>query len=87
MQLLRRGLFNTNPAYYWLKIMWFSLLFVSAVNFTLVDRPLLGACLMALFWQQLAFLGHDIGHNAIFHSKKWDTVFGVVFGNTLGGIG
>jgi len=85
-ELLRRGLFNTNSSFYYLKIMWFLLLFLSAVFFTLTTRPLLGACLMAGFWQQLAFLGHDIGHNAIFHSKSLDTMFGVVFGNTLGGI-
>jgi len=45
-----------------------------------------GAGFMALFWQQLAFFGHDIGHNAISHRRKDDLWYGIFFGNTLGGI-
>jgi acyl-lipid Delta6-acetylenase / acyl-lipid (9-3)-desaturase len=35
----------------------------------------------------LAFIGHDIGHNSISHTQWNDTFFGILFGNTLGGIG
>ena len=31
---------------------------------------MLGACLIGLFWQQVAFVGHDIGHNSITHNRN-----------------
>jgi len=30
---------------------------------------MLGAFLVGLFWQQASFLGHDFGHNGVFHNK------------------
>ncbi|GMH84033.1 hypothetical protein TrVE_jg10249 [Triparma verrucosa] len=89
-ELLRRGLFETNSYYYYLKIVWLSFLLVSAVSLTLLGPSksfrLGGAVFMAAFWQQLAFIGHDVGHNAISHKKWKDTTLGIIFGNTLGGI-
>ena len=89
-ELLRRGLFETNEYYYYLKITWLLLLWVASVYCTLLpDSPSLhklGAVLMAIFWQQLAFVGHDVGHNAISHKKWKDTFIGVLLGNTFGGI-
>ena len=90
-ELLRRGLFETNSNYYYLKIYcWLLPLFLSAVSLTYFGTTLalrlLGGCLMAGFWQQLAFVGHDVGHNAVSHKKAKDTFLGVLFGNSLGGI-
>jgi delta8-fatty-acid desaturase len=45
-----------------------------------------GAVLMAAFWQQIAFYGHDIGHNAVTHKRKGDLFWGILIGNTTGGI-
>jgi len=45
-----------------------------------------GALLLATFWQQQAFVGHDVGHNAVSHKKFKETWLGVVLGNMTGGI-
>lgn len=47
---------------------------------------LLSACCLGLAWQQLAFVGHDIGHHVLSHNQSVDDVLGVVFGNALQGM-
>merc|ERR1711998_108818 len=56
---------------------WLSSLFLGALYFTIL-RPSFG--------QQIAFFGHDIGHNAVSHSRKHDLWWGTVIGNLTGGI-
>ncbi|GMH74067.1 hypothetical protein TrRE_jg8443 [Triparma retinervis] len=89
-ELLRRGLFETNSYYYYLKISFLVLVFSLAVYLTLYPSSktahYMGAAMMAVFWQQLAFVGHDVGHNAISHSKAKDTTLGCLLGNAFGGI-
>ncbi|KAF4739038.1 Delta 8 Fatty Acid Desaturase, partial [Perkinsus olseni] len=46
----------------------------------------LGGFLMGFVWQQAAFTGHDLGHNAVFHDKARDDRWAVFVGNFLGGI-
>ena len=41
---------------------------------------------MALFWQQMAFIGHDTGHTAITHDFKMDQLIGIFAGNMTTGI-
>lgn len=41
---------------------------------------------MGLVWQQAAFTGHDLGHNAVFHDKARDDRWAVFVGNFLGGV-
>ena len=41
---------------------------------------------LGLFWQQLAFVGHDLGHHVVTHNKKKDETLGYVFGNFLQGM-
>jgi len=47
---------------------------------------IMGALLLGFFWQQIAFIGHDSGHNAVTHDKFSDYLVGLVFGPLLGGI-
>ena len=47
---------------------------------------MLGAITMGAFWQQLAFVGHDVGHSSITHDFKFDSFYGTLFGNTIMGI-
>jgi delta8-fatty-acid desaturase len=89
-ELLRRGLFKTDMSYYAKLCVWYATLFTGALYFTIL-RPsvwehMLGAVLMAAFWQQIAFFGHDIGHNGVSHVRKNDLWWGIVIGNTTGGI-
>jgi len=89
--LLRRGLFETNNMYYALKIIWLSSVFCASMALSLDSNAsksthLFGGLLLAVFWQQLAFVGHDIGHNSMSHKKWKETFLGILFGNTFGGI-
>lgn len=68
-QLLAEGLFETSAWYYRGLYAWLASLFSAAVYCTLgcssLAAHLGGAALLALFWQQMAFVGHDMGHNAV----------------------
>jgi len=41
---------------------------------------------MGFYWQQLAFIGHDLGHSSVTGSFTKDNVIGLFFGNFAGGI-
>lgn len=47
---------------------------------------ILGSVVFGFFLQQTAFLGHDSGHNCIFHDRFWDSMYGVMVGNFMTGI-
>jgi delta8-fatty-acid desaturase len=68
-QLLAEGLFETSTLYYVQHYTWLASLFLGAVYCTLACGSFAahmgGAALLALFWQQMAFVGHDMGHNAV----------------------
>lgn len=51
-----------------------------------VMLQIFGAVLLAVFWQQMAFVGHDTGHHAVTHNAKWDDWIGLVVGNLLTGV-
>lgn len=89
-ELLRTNQFETKPSYYVNFGIWYATLFFGALYMT-IFRPsfsdhMVGAALLACFWQQIAFLGHDIGHNAVSHNRKSDLWWGTVIGNLTGGI-
>lgn len=85
--LLERNLFETKPGYYVKMFVWFAVLFAGAIYLTAGTRHFLwGAVVMGMFWQQVAFVGHDVGHNAISHIRKEDLFWGVLLGNPLMGI-
>merc|ERR1712228_1002183 len=46
----------------------------------------MGSFIVGLFWQQIAFIGHDLGHNGITHDVWWDTFIGFFIGNFGQGI-
>ena len=50
-----------------------------------VARSLGGGVVLGLFWQQVAFVGHDIGHNAFTHSRAVDAALGLLVGNAITG--
>lgn len=49
-------------------------------------QTILSAVLLGAFFQQAAFLGHDLGHNGITHDRWTDETIGFFFGNFLTGI-
>jgi len=89
-ELLRQGKFETRPTFYIGLGLWLCALFTGALYMTIFratfQEHMVGAVLMACFWQQIAFFGHDIGHNAISHTRQTDLRTGILIGNTTGGI-
>ena len=84
---LKAGLFKTSKAYYVKRITILACQWVSAVALTLNPKTWkLGAVAMGMFWQQLAFIGHDVGHNAVSQNRLSDLWWGIVGGNTMMGI-
>ena len=79
--LLERGLFETRPSYYATKALCLGSLLSIAIVLALCCQSaaahMLGAALIGFFWQQLSFVGHDIGHNAITHQRGLDYAIGV----------
>src|SRR5689334_18821895 len=47
---------------------------------------LINAVVFGLAWGQLAFLGHDAGHQAIFARRRWNDAVGRLLGNLLVGL-
>lgn len=88
--LLRKGLFNTRPSYYLKMLLWYFILFCSAIYMTVVRtgfwEHIIGAALLSFYWHQVAFFGHDIGHNSISHIRDKDLFYGTMLGNITGGI-
>lgn len=85
------GWFQTSYAYYIKMVAWYLFLFSASVfcvlcGSTFFTRVLLGSALMAIFWQQVAFIGHDLGHMAVFHHRTFDNLCGVIGGNMFMGI-
>lgn len=89
-QFLAEGLYETNKWYYVMKSVWFLSLFASAIYFTVTGESflwrMLGGAFLALFFQQMAFMGHDLGHNGVSHVRAIDSTMGVIYGPLLSGI-
>lgn len=56
------------------------------LNFDSLAAHCIGALFMGCYWQQLAFVGHDLGHNGISHVQSTDNKTGIALGNLFGGI-
>eukprot|EP01059_Diplonema_ambulator_P032885 TRINITY_DN6656_c0_g1_i1.p1 TRINITY_DN6656_c0_g1~~TRINITY_DN6656_c0_g1_i1.p1 ORF type:complete len:481 (+),score=174.06 TRINITY_DN6656_c0_g1_i1:110-1444(+) len=69
------GLYKTSLWFYAKLLVWFSCLFaVALLPFTVLEQTYftmtISAVALGLFWQQWAFVGHDVGHNSVFHDRK-----------------
>lgn len=89
--LEKEGLYETRMTFYYGEAIKLLILFGISL-YILINNPnswkhITGsAVIMALFWQQLAFVAHDIGHNGVTHNMAIDNKIGVVIGNFLTGI-
>lgn len=82
-QLEKEGLFETRYSYYFLKAVWiFSLLALAVYN----RHTFLGAAILGLYFQQIAFIGHDAGHNGITKNLRVDNCIGTIVGPLLSGV-
>ena len=86
------SLMQTNTSYYVRLCPWYATLLVGVVvcvvggSSNLWISSVLGGILMAGFFQQVAFLGHDLGHTAVTHTREGDTLLGLLCGNMMTGI-
>jgi cytochrome b involved in lipid metabolism len=67
-QLEVDGQFETDFGWYWSKVAVQVILFAIAVGLVLHGGNLayfVSAVVLGMFWQQVAFLGHDLGHNSV----------------------
>jgi acyl-lipid Delta6-acetylenase / acyl-lipid (9-3)-desaturase len=85
------GMFKTDPTFYYRKAAVLSAMFLSAVAGVLLggDRVwvhLLAGVMLGMFWQQSAFVAHDLGHNSVSQSLTTDSYLGCVLGNFMSGI-
>jgi len=78
-ELLRRGLFETDMRFYAKMAAWLISLFLLSlylsIGCTSSTSHMLGAAVMGIFWQQLAGIGHDMGHSGITHNFHFDHSF------------
>eukprot|EP01083_Nonionella_stella_P269735 912896_1 len=92
-KLMDNGWFETSYKYYAKK---FSILIAMLISvlylfhlahyYDLKLFAIIGSIIVGMFWQQIAFIGHDLGHNAVTHSVFWDTIVGFLIGNLGQGI-
>ncbi|KAJ9460954.1 Delta(8)-fatty-acid desaturase 2 [Diplonema papillatum] len=71
----RSGLYETKLSFYVKLGVWLASLFaVVLLPFTVLEQTwatvTLSAVFLGLFWQQTAFVGHDCGHNSVFHDRE-----------------
>eukprot|EP00297_Palpitomonas_bilix_P007746 CAMPEP_0113896998 /NCGR_PEP_ID=MMETSP0780_2-20120614/18384_1 /TAXON_ID=652834 /ORGANISM="Palpitomonas bilix" /LENGTH=484 /DNA_ID=CAMNT_0000888311 /DNA_START=47 /DNA_END=1501 /DNA_ORIENTATION=- /assembly_acc=CAM_ASM_000599 len=89
-EVKKAGMYNTSVFYYIIKFVWvYSLWALSA--YLVLGREsyaehMLGAFVMAWFLQQVAFLGHDSGHNGVSHYRDIDKTIGLFVGPFSSGI-
>ncbi|KAK9804859.1 hypothetical protein WJX72_008896 [[Myrmecia] bisecta] len=75
--LQAEGLFTVNLWDYTRVAVGVTTLLAGAVVCVLQQRAVLGAVLLAAFWQQVAFVGHDCGHSAVFQSRRCNQLLGL----------
>lgn len=86
-QLLEEGLFETDMTYYYKLGSFIASLFLTALGLSLdviglglgagtFAAHMLGAAFLGIFWQQLAGIGHDLGHSGISHDFHKDHKMG-----------
>lgn len=85
------GMFKTDLTFYYRKAVVFSVMFLSVVCGVLFsgDRlwvHILSGVILGCFWQQSAFVAHDLGHNSVTRSLTGDSYLGCFLGNFLSGI-
>jgi len=89
-ELLQKGLFETNPQYYQKLYMWLASLFITSLYLSLycpsTSAHMLGAVFLGFFWQQLAGIGHDLGHSSVSHNFYTDHFTASLFGCLFMGI-
>lgn len=91
MEIAEKTEFKTDYKHYYAIAIRLIVLLVMAIHLVVnkenVYFHMLGAVSLGMFWQQSMFIGHDAGHCAVTHNRKYDNVIGWLIGNMCNGIG
>ena len=89
--MLEEGLFETDYSYYLKLGIWLTCWFFGSIGLSLgyigggsTVMRMLGAGMMGIFWQQLAGLGHDLGHSGVSHNFHKDHLVGSILSSLMG---
>jgi len=89
-KLRKEGIFKADYWFYFQRATIISSLFITCLYLLLTTSSMLpciiSAACLGLFWQQLAFVGHDLGHHVVTHDMNLDDKIAVFTGNILQGI-
>jgi len=87
-ELLRRGLFKTDLRFYARQASWLAALLLGGLWLSLAGGStatrLCGAAVVGIFWQQLAGIGHDLGHSGVTHVFWLDHLIGSALAALMG---
>uniref|UniRef100_A0A7S4AQ59 Cytochrome b5 heme-binding domain-containing protein n=1 Tax=Pseudo-nitzschia australis TaxID=44445 RepID=A0A7S4AQ59_9STRA len=85
------GLFETDYTFYYKKLAIYACLFLVILGGVLLSKNVMvhafSGILLGIWWQQLAFIGHDLCHNSVTHNRIHDSCIGLFLGNFCTGIG
>jgi delta8-fatty-acid desaturase len=85
------GIFDRDYGFYYWQTLWLAGLFAAVLGGVFLSDSIwvhaLAGMTLGLFWQQVAFMGHDIGHNGVTQDRITDSRLGLFFGNFCSGIG
>ena len=88
-KILAAGLFNASPAYYVYKVSSNFLLVAASIACAVMTDNfmvnMIGAVILAFFWQQCGWLAHDFLHHQVFKNRKYGDYMGIVVGNICQG--
>jgi fatty acid desaturase len=90
LEMEKAGFFETDYTFYYKKAACYTVMFLLVLAGVLCsEQPVIHAlagALLGVFWQQMAFVGHDLGHNAITHNRIIDSCWGLLVGNLMTGV-
>ncbi|CAM9417760.1 unnamed protein product [Choristocarpus tenellus] len=88
-KLLTMGMFNASMGYYAMVCSRQLALWAAAVSCVFFSDSwsvnMLGAVLMAVFWQQCGWLAHDFLHHQVFKNRVYGDMAGAFWGNLMQG--
>lgn len=88
-KIMAAGLFNASPAYYTFKVLSnvgiLALSVLCAVKTQNFWVNMIGAVLLALFWQQCGWLAHDFLHHQVFRNRLYGDLMGIIIGDLFQG--
>jgi len=89
-EMEQAGMFETDYTFYYKKMVVYTALFLSILGGVFLSENILvhtlAGAMLGMFWQQMAFIGHDLGHNAVTHNRIYDSYLGLFVGNFCTGI-